>query len=112
MAQKIPFECSQSEVTYLGLDGKTGRERKEDACKLPSSPPEERCPPKHAAPAWDSGAPRVDADSSAEAAGHAHRSRPVETSCSSEFVWNECEQNKKESILPKDKEDDKYYLGT
>ncbi|XP_036156216.1 interleukin-1 receptor-associated kinase 3 isoform X5 [Myotis myotis] len=112
MVQKIPFECSQSEVTYLGLDGKTGNERKEDACKLPSSPPEERWSPKHAAPAWDSGAPRVDADPSAEAAGHAHRSRPVETSCSSEFVWNECEQNKKESILPEDKEDDKYYPGT
>lgn len=112
MAQKIPFECSQSEVTYLGFDGKTGSKRNEDACKLPSSPREECWPSKHAAPAWDSGASGVDADPSAEAAGHSHRSRPVETSCSSEFVWTECKQDKKEYILPEDKEDGKYYPGT
>lgn len=108
MTQKIPFECSQSEVTYLGIDGKTGSKRNEDACKLPSSPREECWPPKHAAPAWDSGPSGVDVDPSAETASHSHRSRSVETSCSSAFVWNECKQDKKASLLPEDKEDDKY----
>ncbi|KAM7114642.1 interleukin-1 receptor-associated kinase 3 isoform 2-T2 [Molossus nigricans] len=103
LTQKIPFECSQSEVTFLGFGGKVGSEGNEDACRAPSSPREERWSPKLAAPAQDSRASGVTVDSSAEAPGHSYRSRPVETGCFSAFSWNECEEHKKESILPEDK---------
>ncbi|XP_016055121.1 PREDICTED: interleukin-1 receptor-associated kinase 3 isoform X2 [Miniopterus natalensis] len=109
LAQKIPFECSQSEVTFLGLDGKLGSKRNEDTRGRPSSSREDCGCPQHAAPPQDAGASGVNADPSAEAPGHSHRSRPVESSCSNEFIWNECEQHGKESIVPEDKEDGKNY---
>ncbi|KAB0400900.1 hypothetical protein E2I00_008919 [Balaenoptera physalus] len=103
--QKTPFECSQSEVTFLGFDRKTGSGRNEDICNVPSSPCEESWSPKHAAPSQDLRASGVNMDPSAEVPGHSYRSMPVETSCSSEFSWNECEQYKKASISPEDKEE-------
>ncbi|XP_059792412.1 interleukin-1 receptor-associated kinase 3 isoform X2 [Balaenoptera ricei] len=106
--QKTPFECSQSEVTFLGFDRKTGSGRNEDICNVPSSPCEESWSPKHAAPSQDLRASGVNMDPSAEVPGHSYRSMPVETSCSSEFSWNECEQYKKASISPEDKEESKY----
>uniref|UniRef100_A0A8C0DHR3 Interleukin-1 receptor-associated kinase 3 n=1 Tax=Balaenoptera musculus TaxID=9771 RepID=A0A8C0DHR3_BALMU len=106
--QKTPFECSQSEVTFLGFDRKTGSGRNEDICNVPSSPCEESWSPKHAAPSQDLRASGVNMDPSAEVPGHSYRSMPVETSCSSEFSWNECEQYKKASVSPEDKEESKY----
>ncbi|XP_049481879.1 interleukin-1 receptor-associated kinase 3 [Panthera uncia] len=105
---KVPFECSQSEVTFLGFHRKTGGERKEDACNMPSSSCKESWSAKHSALSQDSGACGADLDPSAEAPDPSYRSRPVETSCSSESSWNECEQYKKESISPEDKEESKY----
>ncbi|XP_058936265.1 interleukin-1 receptor-associated kinase 3 [Kogia breviceps] len=106
--QKTPFECSQSEVTFLGFDRKTGSGRNEDTFNVPSSPCEKSGSPKHAAPSQDLRASGVNMDPSAEVPGHSYRSMPVETSCSSEFSWNECEQYKKASISPEDKEESKY----
>ncbi|XP_057596998.1 interleukin-1 receptor-associated kinase 3 [Hippopotamus amphibius kiboko] len=108
MTQKTPFECSQSEVTFLGFDRKTGSARNEDVCSVPGSPGEESWSPKHAASSQDLRASSVNMDPSVEVPGHSYRSRPVETSCSSEFSWNECEQSKKASVSPEDKEESKY----
>ncbi|XP_077769845.1 interleukin-1 receptor-associated kinase 3 [Canis aureus] len=107
VTQKVPFECSQSEVTFLGFDRKTGSERNEDTCNRPSSSCKESGSPKHVALSQDPGAYGTDVDPSVEAPGHSYRSRPVETSCSCEFSWNECEQYKRESISPDDKEESK-----
>ncbi|XP_036991914.2 interleukin-1 receptor-associated kinase 3 [Artibeus jamaicensis] len=107
MTQKIPFECSQSEVTYLGFERKVGSRRNEDACNMPSSSCEGCWLPQHAAPPQDSEASSMNVDLSAEAPGHSYRSRPMEISCSSEFLWDECEQLQKESVLPEDKEEGK-----
>lgn len=106
--QKVPFECSQSEVTFLGFDRKKGSERNEDACNRPSSSCQESWSPKHTAPSQDPRACGTGTEPSAEAPGHSYRSRPVETSCSCEFSWNECEPYKRESISPEDKEGSKY----
>ncbi|KAI5234930.1 interleukin-1 receptor-associated kinase 3 [Manis pentadactyla] len=103
MMQKIPFECSQSEVTFLGLGSKTGSERNEDTCNMPSSSCEESWSPKQAAPSRDSSTSGTTVDPSAEAPGRSYRSRLVETSCSSEFSLSKCEQYKKESISPEHK---------
>ncbi|NIG58649.1 interleukin-1 receptor-associated kinase 3 isoform X1 [Pontoporia blainvillei] len=103
--QKTPFECSQSEVTFLGFDRKTGRGRNEDTCH---SACEESWSPQHAAPSQDLRASGVNMDPSAEVPGHSYRSMPVEASCSSELSWNECEQYKKASVSPEDKEESKY----
>uniref|UniRef100_A0A7N5JAM8 Interleukin 1 receptor associated kinase 3 n=1 Tax=Ailuropoda melanoleuca TaxID=9646 RepID=A0A7N5JAM8_AILME len=108
VTQKVPFECSQSEVTFLGFDRKKGSERNEDACNRPSSSCQESWSPKHAALCQDPRAYGTDTEPSAEAPGHSYRSRPVETSCSCEFSWNECEPYKRESISSEDKEESKY----
>ncbi|XP_023499869.1 interleukin-1 receptor-associated kinase 3 isoform X1 [Equus caballus] len=108
MTQKIPFECSQSEVTFLGFERKTGSQRNEDACNIPSSSCEKSWSPKDAAPSQDSSTCGVTMDPSAEALGQSYRSRPMEISWSSEFSWNECEEYKKEAISPEDKEESKY----
>ncbi|XP_007940946.2 interleukin-1 receptor-associated kinase 3 [Orycteropus afer afer] len=47
MTQKIPFECSQSEVTFLGFDRKAVSKTNEDACSRPSSSCEESRSSKH-----------------------------------------------------------------
>ncbi|XP_019587998.2 interleukin-1 receptor-associated kinase 3 isoform X1 [Rhinolophus sinicus] len=112
LTQKTPFECSQSEVTFLGLENKTGSQRNEDACRIPGSSCEECRSPEHAAPFWDSRACGMNVDPSAETPGHSCRSRRAEASCSSKFFWNEYEQYTKEKISPEDKEDGRYYPGT
>ncbi|XP_019496082.1 PREDICTED: interleukin-1 receptor-associated kinase 3 isoform X2 [Hipposideros armiger] len=112
LTQKTPFECSQSEVTFLGFESNTGNKRNEEACSIPSSSCEECCSPKHAAPSQDSKACGMHMDPSIEALGRSRRSRSVEANCSSESFWNECEQYKKESISPADKEDGRYYRDT
>ncbi|XP_066225155.1 interleukin-1 receptor-associated kinase 3 isoform X1 [Saccopteryx leptura] len=109
MTPRIPFECSQSEVTFLGFDRKVGGKANEDACHAPRSSCEECWSPVSAAPSQDSRVSVMIVDLSSEASGHSNRSQPEETSCSSEFFSNECDQNKKESVLPEDKEDGKYY---
>ncbi|XP_069347010.1 interleukin-1 receptor-associated kinase 3 isoform X2 [Eulemur rufifrons] len=96
MTQKTPFECSQSEVTFLGLDRKTGSKRKEEAASMPSASREESWFPKHVVPSEDLRPHKVHMDPSSEAPSHSDRSRPVETTCSSEFSWNEYEQYTKE----------------
>ncbi|KAI5769322.1 IRAK3 [Gulo gulo luscus] len=108
LTQKVPFECSQSEVTFLGFDRTTGSKRNEDACNRPSSSCPESWSPEHAALSQDPRTYVTDMEPSAEAPGHSYRSRPVETSSSCEFSWNECEPCKKESISPEDKEGSKY----
>lgn len=108
MTPKVPFECSQSEVTFLGFDRKTGGKRNEDACNMPGSSCKESWSAKPAGLSQDSRVCGTDLDPSAEAPSHPYRSRPVETSCSSESSWNEYEQYKKESISPEDKEESKY----
>lgn len=112
LTQKTPFECSQSEVTFLGLENKTGSQRNEDACRIPGSSCEECRSPEHAAPFRDSRACGMNVDPSAETTGHSCRSRRAEASCSSKFFWNEYEQYTKEKISPEDKEDGRYYPGT
>ncbi|KAB0378704.1 hypothetical protein FD755_010282 [Muntiacus reevesi] len=107
MTQKTPFECSQSEVTFLGFDKKTGSRGDEDSPNGSGPPCEESWSPKCATPSLDLRAPGVHMDPSAEAPGHSYRSRPVETSCSSIFSWNECEQYKKASVSAEDKEESK-----
>ncbi|XP_023376133.1 interleukin-1 receptor-associated kinase 3 [Pteropus vampyrus] len=108
MTQKVPFECSQSEITFLGFDKKTGSKRNEDARNMPSSSCEERWSPEHAVPSQDSRAYDMKVDASTEVPGHSYRSQPVEASTSSKLFWNECKQYKEESISPEDKEDGKY----
>lgn len=107
MTQKTPFECSQSEVTFLGFDKKTGSRGDEDSPNGSGPPGEESWSPKCATPSLDLRAPGVHMDPSAEAPGHSYGIRPVETSCSSVFSWNECEQYKKASVSAEDKEERK-----
>lgn len=107
MTRKTPFECSQSEVTFLGFDKKTGSRGDEDSSSRSGSPCEESWSPKCATPSLDLRAPGVHTDTSAEAPGHSYRSRPVETSCSSIFSWSECKQYKKASVSDEDKEETK-----
>ncbi|XP_048216132.1 interleukin-1 receptor-associated kinase 3 [Perognathus longimembris pacificus] len=85
--QKIPFECSQSEVTFLGLERKTGSQRSEDACHLPSSC-EESWSPEPAATSPNVGITEVNLDSSSAASGLWRASAPLD------FFWNEDDQNK------------------
>uniref|UniRef100_A0A2R9BIU6 Interleukin-1 receptor-associated kinase 3 n=1 Tax=Pan paniscus TaxID=9597 RepID=A0A2R9BIU6_PANPA len=96
MTQKTPFECSQSEVMFLSLDKKPESKRNEEACNMPSSSCEESWFPKYIVPSQDLRPYKVNMDPSSEAPGHSCRSRPVESSCSSKFSWDEYEQYKKE----------------
>ncbi|XP_003475992.4 interleukin-1 receptor-associated kinase 3 [Cavia porcellus] len=63
----IPFECSQSEVTFLGLDRKTRSKRNEDACDMPHFPCKESWSSKHTASSQDLQPTEVSLDSSFEA---------------------------------------------
>ncbi|XP_012875726.1 PREDICTED: interleukin-1 receptor-associated kinase 3 [Dipodomys ordii] len=83
--QNIPFECSQSEVTFLGLERKTGSERRENACYLPRSCEESRSP-EHSDTSQAVGITEISLHSSSEASGLAYRSRPMENKCSSGFL--------------------------
>uniref|UniRef100_A0A8C7ART4 Interleukin 1 receptor associated kinase 3 n=1 Tax=Neovison vison TaxID=452646 RepID=A0A8C7ART4_NEOVI len=97
VTRRVPFECSQSEVTFLGLDRTTGSKRNEDAYNRPGSSCPESWSLEHTAVSQDPRTYVTDMEPSAEAPGHSYRSRPVETSSSCEFSWNECEPCKKES---------------
>ncbi|XP_055252127.1 interleukin-1 receptor-associated kinase 3 isoform X3 [Moschus berezovskii] len=112
MSQKTPFECSQSEITFLGFDKKMGSRGNEDSPSGSGSPCEESWSPKCATPSLDLRTPGVHTDPSAEAPVHSYRSRPVQTSCSSIFSWNEGEQYKKASVSAEDKEESKNCRGT
>ncbi|XP_004602855.2 interleukin-1 receptor-associated kinase 3 [Sorex araneus] len=100
MTPKIPFECSQSEVTYLGLNRKTENQRNVDASYMPHSSCEGSWSPKHTALSQNSGANVLNTRPPAEALSYSSRTGPVETSCSSDFSWSECEQSKKEYTSP------------
>uniref|UniRef100_H0WI53 Interleukin-1 receptor-associated kinase 3 n=1 Tax=Otolemur garnettii TaxID=30611 RepID=H0WI53_OTOGA len=94
--QKTPFECSQSEVTFLGSGGKVGGPAAAEPSCEPGSPGEDSWFPKHVVPSQGIGACVVAVGPSSEAPGLSHRNRPVETTCSSAFSWNEYEQHKNE----------------
>ncbi|XP_062059269.1 interleukin-1 receptor-associated kinase 3 isoform X2 [Lepus europaeus] len=95
MTQKTPFECSQSEVTFLGLDRKTRSKVAADAFNTPISC-EERWLPERAVPSQDVGASEIHMGSSSDAPGHSCRSRPVGASCSSQIFLTKHEQYKNE----------------
>ncbi|KAM4883016.1 interleukin-1 receptor-associated kinase 3 [Thomomys bottae] len=75
--QKVPFECSQSEVTFLGLKRKTGSEIREDACNLPRSSCEESWFPELSATSQEMKITEINLDSS----GLAYSSRSMENKC-------------------------------
>lgn len=75
VTQKVPFECSQSEVTFLGFDRTAGRKRNEGVCNRPRASCPESWPPERAAPPQDPGVCGTDMEPSAEAPGHSHRDR-------------------------------------
>ncbi|XP_060050962.1 interleukin-1 receptor-associated kinase 3 isoform X3 [Erinaceus europaeus] len=101
MSQKTPLECSQSEVTFLSFDRKTGSKRNEDTCSVPSSCEESEFS-KQAAPPQNSSVDHLIMDPTAETPDHSYSSRP-ETSCSSGFLWSECDPSKKESSSHEEK---------
>ncbi|XP_058164354.1 interleukin-1 receptor-associated kinase 3 [Dasypus novemcinctus] len=107
MTQKIPFECSQSEVTFLGFERKAESKRNEDACNVPTSSGEGIWSPKPVAPSQNIQICYMTKDPSSEAPGPSSGSRAVVTSCSSRFSWNECEQYEKKSISPENEEKNK-----
>ncbi|XP_008827340.1 interleukin-1 receptor-associated kinase 3 isoform X2 [Nannospalax galili] len=95
MSQKTPLECSQSEVTFLGLDRKTGSKKSEDACNMPSSC-EESWFRASAAPSQDLRVTEISLDTSLEAPGCSYRNRPADRRYSSGLYCIEYEQSKKE----------------
>ncbi|XP_059101609.1 interleukin-1 receptor-associated kinase 3 [Peromyscus eremicus] len=96
VTQKIPFECSQSEVTFLGLDRHPGGKRSEAACHVPSSSCEEYWPPELAAASQDLKPTEITLGSSWEVPGQSCGSKPMEKRCPSELFHSECEQSKKQ----------------
>ncbi|XP_021574478.1 interleukin-1 receptor-associated kinase 3 [Carlito syrichta] len=85
---RVPFECSQSEVTFLGSNRKTGGQGDADAGDTPGSSGEESWSPKCVVLPRDSRACVLRVAPSPEAPGHAGGSQPV-TNCSSGFPWSE-----------------------
>nr|XP_004650123.2 interleukin-1 receptor-associated kinase 3 [Jaculus jaculus] len=96
MTQKTPFECSQSEVTFLGLGRKARGHRNEDACNTPSSSCEESWSPTQAVPSQDLRATVISLDSFLEAPGQSYGRRAAEAGYSSGLSCNDYEQSKKE----------------
>ncbi|XP_033619652.1 interleukin-1 receptor-associated kinase 3 [Fukomys damarensis] len=72
MTPNIPFECSQSEVTFLGLDRKTGSKRNEDAYNMLSFPCKKSWSPEHTASSQDIQVTAVNLDSSFETSSHSY----------------------------------------
>ncbi|XP_021483097.2 interleukin-1 receptor-associated kinase 3 isoform X1 [Meriones unguiculatus] len=93
---KIPFECSQSEVTFLGLDRNTGNRRSEADCNMPTSSSEECWLPELGASSQDLRPTEISLGSSWEVPGHSYGSKPVEKRCSSGLFCSEYEQSKKQ----------------
>ncbi|XP_051026357.1 interleukin-1 receptor-associated kinase 3 [Acomys russatus] len=96
VTQKIPFECSQSEVTFLGLDRSTGNERSEAPCSMLSSSCEECWLPELAASPQDLRPTEISLGSSWEVPGHSYGSKPMEKRYSSGQFYSGYEQSKKQ----------------
>ncbi|XP_052609423.1 interleukin-1 receptor-associated kinase 3 isoform X2 [Peromyscus californicus insignis] len=96
VTQKTPFECSQSEVTFLGLDRHPGGKRSEAACNVPSSSCEEYWPPELAAASQDLKPTEITLGSSWEVPSQSCGSKPMEKRCPSELFHSEYEQSKKQ----------------
>lgn len=98
--QKTPFECSQSEVTFLGLDRNIGSKRSEAACNVPSYSCEECWPPELEAASQDLRPTEITLGSSWEVPGHSYGSKPMEKPmekrCPSGLCCSEYEQSKKQ----------------
>lgn len=94
--QKIPFECSQSEVTFLGLDRNTGSKRSEAVCNVPSYSCEECWPPGLEAASQDLRPTEITLGSSWEVPGHSYGSKPMEKRCPSGLYCSEYEQSEKQ----------------
>lgn len=101
ICQKTPLECSQSEVTFLGLDRKRGSKRSEDPCDTPSSC-EESWFPASAALFQDLRVTEISLNTSSEVSGY--KSRPADRKYSSGLYSNEYEESKNDLHLPEGKE--------
>ncbi|KAM6216414.1 interleukin-1 receptor-associated kinase 3 [Rhynchocyon petersi] len=89
VTKKIPLECSQSEVTFLGFDQKAESSRNKNAGSRPGSSCEEGSP-KHEMLSQNLGTCDTTMNPPSETTDNG--SRIMEISCSSQFSWNECEQ--------------------
>ncbi|XP_038170690.1 interleukin-1 receptor-associated kinase 3 isoform X2 [Arvicola amphibius] len=96
VTQKTPFECSQSEVTFLGLDRNARSKRSEVACDSPSSSCEGCWPPELAAPSQDLRPTEITLSSSWEVPDHSFGSKPMEKRYSSGLFCSEYEQSEKQ----------------
>ncbi|CAO2582208.1 Interleukin-1 receptor-associated kinase 3 [Lemmus lemmus] len=96
VTQKTPFECSQSEVTFLGLDRNTRSNRSEVACDMPSSSCEGCWPPELAAASQDLRPTEITLGSSWEVSGHSFGNKPMEKRYSSGLSCSEYEQSEKQ----------------
>ncbi|XP_031205287.1 interleukin-1 receptor-associated kinase 3 isoform X2 [Mastomys coucha] len=96
VTQKTPFECSQSEVTFLGLNQNKGKGGSEAACNMPSSSYGECWCPELAAPSQDLSPTVISLGSSWEVPGHSYGNKSVEKRCSSGHFCSENEQSKKQ----------------
>lgn len=96
VTQKTPFECSQSEVTFLGLDRNKGNRGSEAACNMPSSSCEECWCPELSEASQDLRPTVISLGSSWEVPGYSYGSKPMEKRCSSGLFCSEHEQSKRQ----------------
>lgn len=96
VTQKTPFECSQSEVTFLGLDRNKGNRGSEAACNMPSSSCEECWSPELVEASQDLRPTVISLGSSWEVPGYSYGSKPLEKRCSSGLFCSEHEQSKRQ----------------
>lgn len=96
VTQKTPFECSQSEVTFLGLDRNKGNRGSEAACNMPSSSCEECWCPELAEASQDLRPTVISLGSSWEVPGYSYGSKPMEERCCSGLFCSEHEQSKRQ----------------
>nr|XP_048274339.1 interleukin-1 receptor-associated kinase 3 isoform X1 [Myodes glareolus] len=96
VTQKTPFECSQSEVTFLDLDRNARNKRSEAACDMPSSSCEGCWTPELAAASQDLRPTEITLSSSWEVPGHSFGSKPMEKRSSSGLFCSEYEQSEKQ----------------
>ncbi|XP_036026044.1 interleukin-1 receptor-associated kinase 3 [Onychomys torridus] len=96
VTEKTPFECSQSEVTFLGLDRHPRSKRSEAACSVPSSPCEECWPPELESASQDLKPTEITLGSSWEVPGQSCGSSPMEKRCPSGLFHSEYEQSQKQ----------------
>ncbi|XP_057613800.1 interleukin-1 receptor-associated kinase 3 [Chionomys nivalis] len=96
VTQRTPFECSQSEVTFLGLDRNARNERGEAICDMPSSSCEGCWLPELAVASQDLRPTEITLGSSWELPDHSFGSKPVEKRYSSGLFCSEYEQSEKQ----------------